>query len=419
MNDVNSTINGVLYEEPCDFINKNPRGENKPVLISRNFEVEFVVVNVIGDGSGELVTPGEPIPNGNAAADEYLVISQEGDECLIDDIEGRLVIIGEEDLDSNQTTLYKFFEEIDEFQTEICGQPSKAPTSDPTTDPTKEPTTDPTRNPTLSPVVPACAYIEEGGYLLDLVILVKSCYNVPKLDTDQQCELAQEKIAEAVISIRGESFGAGDGLPNARISYIEFGSGNNVDIIIPLKDGGIDEVNKNILGINANSKRLSIYNQIRNSDICDDINQQFNYGIRNNSPNLNLAIQKALDEFNSDTISGRDQKIIIFSDCQVDNTEKQDICDDYEDTIRSGGINVIMVNSDVQTPDNDYISCLVEYDGDRIIDTESQDTVEQFETNTIPDIQTNLCEEPSPAPNDSPRIEITASAIFSCANSHC
>ena len=294
LNDVTSTVGGDLYEEPCDFINKNPRGENKPIMISQNLEVEFVVVNVIGDGSGELITPGQPVPSGDAAADEYLVISQEGDECLIeDDIEGRLVIIGKED--NNQTTLYKFFEEIDEFQTEVCGQPSKAPTSDPTTDPTKEPTTDPTRYPTPSPLQPPCEYSTPT----DVVVLVDVSGGL----SDEQCSKQMEYIGETVTGIKGPDDLLDGPIPVVRVAVIEYGNQNDIDAFI-----GLDNSNYNVRDV-LSDDIVDMYNDIRARD-CGP-----------NSPgntDLDAGIQAAIDEFNNNYVAGRDRKIIIYSN-KVDN----------------------------------------------------------------------------------------------------
>ena len=45
-----------------------------------------------------------------------------------------------------------------------------------------------------------------------------------------------EKYAEAVGSIRGEAYNDGNGLPNARVAYIEFGSAENIQVVISLND---------------------------------------------------------------------------------------------------------------------------------------------------------------------------------------
>ena len=88
--------------------------------------------------------------------------------------------------------------------------------------------------------------------------------------TEATCEVAQEKYAEAVASIRGEAYDNGDGIPNARVAYIEFGSGGDIQVIITLDDVN----NKDITPLNAETKRIDIYNTIRESDICDAINIQ-------------------------------------------------------------------------------------------------------------------------------------------------
>lgn len=366
-------INGFINNKSTTTTHRNTNN-GLPLYMGRGQEIEFHIVNVIGDGSGEI---------DESNVNTYLV---EGGPltpptCLTEGDEARLTTIERSDGSLNITT----------FDQEVCAEPTQAPTTQPTTDPTKDPTTDPTSPPTPSPVQDYC---ERTMLLLDLVIIVDaSCDSI----TYDECKQQQENIAETFSSIRGpegyNKFFDGEisELSEVRVSYIEMGTDgteNSVDVIVNLIDTPLNHEMSGI-GDGGIGERINFYNLIKDSTICDDIDTQDSP--RSGNPDLYDALDAAIGQFelnpDSDDI-GADKKILIFSNCGVpqdnnnpdDPNDREGICDKWEKRIRLGtkkggrqesdnGINVVMVNSDNLTPGDpeEYIMCLVEYDQTRII----------------------------------------------------
>ena len=98
---------------------------------------------------------------------------------------------------------------------------------------------------------------------------------------------------------------------------------------------------------------------------------------RHGAPKLYDALDAAIIELNEKPVTTSDlrrkRKILIFSDCAVDNDEMVRVCEEHEETIRHGiedahgqanrvreGINVAMVNPDTVANAETYIMCLVE-----------------------------------------------------------
>ena len=298
--------------------------------------------------------------------------------------------------------------------------PTIDPTADPTRDPTADPTTDPTTKPTKSPLQPPCEYLGED---LDVIFLVDSSSlpNYPR----NECETRQKYIAEFMTGIKGVELDSNNGQPTkVRLAYIEFGS----------KAGSITKW-PDLADSEYNAKDFTAMERAAFANIIEgkDCRKPGNSG----TPDLYQAIQAALDEFkanSNDPYDQRDRKIVIFSSGYVNDYEQNRICNEFAEQIRTGvlkpddpqrgdniinyqGINVIFANfgrreNDCYVeygetiPDN-YLSCLTEFDDDRIFKLPYCEK-NLFEPCNFDSMVYEVCSEPSPSPTVDPTIDPTS-----------
>lgn len=208
-----------------------------------------------------------------------------------------------------------------------------------------------------------------------------ACYR-----NEWMCKEGQREAAETVAAIRSTEYEDIDGVsyPMMRTSYIEFGH-VDPDVVIPMND---EFYNKDIDETNAEERRVDLYNAIKYSDICDNQDKT--------KLNLYDALEVALNQFDEEPTTTedlqRDRKILIFSTCAVNATEKNRTCDRYEDWIRTGsdtneerkGIDVVMVNTQGMEHAGRYIECLVEYDFTRIFVRPEAAEGNEFIIDTLP-----------------------------------
>ena len=286
--------------------------------------------------------------------------------------------------------------------------PTNDPTSDPTVDPTSDPTTDPTSAPstpptnapseaptpapthwpTPSPNMEAC----ENGGKLDVVF----CIDSSKALTTEQCADRNEFAGEMYTSVKGSK-------NIVRAAYIRFGADLNDTIVDISLD---DYINTQLPPFAA--KMNEIYNQIRSLSCETSLGDE---------PDLQSCLNEAYEQFdvvgNSD-FEGRDKKIVILSNNYLTQSKQAEICEENEVKIRTGlynptrssnnnGINVVMVNLG-ESPSN-YISCLVEYDENRIYEEEVID-LDALDDLVVP-IQQEVCSAPTSAPTTDPTADPT------------
>jgi len=292
--------------------------------------------------------------------------------------------------------------------------PTTAPTESPTPGPTPGPTTDPTAWPTPSPNMEAC---ENGGYL-DVVICVDTSL---ESITEQECESQNELIAELYTAVKGPS-------NVVRAAYVQFGSmGSDVEVGLALNEA---PYNYREQGPTQENNRI-IYNYIREQSCKRNTGQ---------IPNVESCIAEAINQFdnvgNSDGIDDddddddsvlpkrRDKKIIIFNSQYVGAEAQMNLCEKYEDKIRTGldavnpsrsdqilpnglnAINVVFVNLRDDAPEN-YISCLVGYDQSRIYTAPVVNFDPELENLVMP-IREEICSAPTAAPTTDPTRDPTA-----------
>eukprot|EP01084_Bolivina_argentea_P098141 176407_1 len=203
-----------------------------------------------------------------------------------------------------------------------------------------------------------CKLLQFVEITIDVVIL--NDVSCPISTND--CYNQQQQIAYALKAIKGTDsvklFNT-SGEINSRVSYIEFDA-THTNIFVNLQD---NEYNAG----EVNDADISKYFQIiRDSAICDDVSQ------RNGNPNLDAAINTAINQFKTANSTFRDMKILLFSNCKINDT--QNICSKYELELNSlnnagQGITIVMVNNGAQFDDNNdnYIICLAKYDNRRIL----------------------------------------------------
>eukprot|EP01083_Nonionella_stella_P228898 810804_1 len=124
------------------------------------------------------------------------------------------------------------------------------------------------------------------------------------------------------------------------------------------------------------------------------------------------GIDDALLQFSErdPTELGRDKKIVVISNCFVDQTLHNSICNNYANTIRTEQIDLYSVilpyDSSVSPFTNDYLLCLADYDQSRIFGP-THDLEWKNTKDLIPLIEDHVCRPPSPAPTSDPTNDPT------------
>ena len=148
---------------------------------------------------------------------------------------------------------------------------------------------------------------------MDIVILMdRSC---PMTLT--QCQSIQQLISDTLLPIPKVSLYRG--IPRARIAYLEYGTGNDIEVIInliqnPYNSGGV-----------LTQQDIDRYANIIKSR-CDNFDE-LSLMNRQGEPNINLAIHNAVEQFGeADSANYHETKILIFSNCQTKNINIDTIC---------------------------------------------------------------------------------------------
>ena len=296
-------------------------------------------------------------------------------------------------------------------QSPTTSQPTtQAPTSKQST--TAEPTTpDSTVTPTNAPTNEAC---DLNGDKIDVIILndIDSQYQTQQgVSSVDVCKRHQDMVATTLTTIKGPDEFFQFGYSFSRVAYIEFDK-TIVDTVTELQD------EYNVRPVT--SEDIQDYNDIiENRPVCDSDIATESRSCKNGPSMLSQAITTAMLEFanaDSDNLQ-RDKFIIIFTNCPItDQTEREMICNNFEDIIAGGnsaqfndGINVIMMNTGNEFPipravfASDYLLCLTEYDPDRIFYTRTRSTTnDNWSNNGLPTIIDNVCGNPTPSPTADP-----------------
>eukprot|EP01083_Nonionella_stella_P094741 265910_1 len=227
---------------------------------------------------------------------------------------------------------------------------------------------------------------------LDLLVLV----DVSCPMSIQMCNRQQEEVANTTVQVK-HTLGY-----TTRITYMEY-SAVGTSILVDIT---YDPTN----GPNADPEQAEaeLYSTIRDSNACNNIDQ------RTGSPLLLSAILSGFEHMNNEghTLEDRhEQKILIYSNCAVDQEQRTKICEKLQRLNRwlSGRINVVMVNniySDTMVfvdPDT-YIMCVVEWDDERVFINNIEDDYYQ---KVLP-IVLEIGDTPTPTPTADPTSLPTA-----------
>ena len=290
-------------------------------------------------------------------------------------------------------------------------KPTVFPTTDPTDWPTMLPSYDPTKEPTVHPTQERCDAIENKEIMLDAFFIVdRSCSGI---DNDgNYCQLKQDLIAELMASLKNKDNGNGQNI-RVRIGYIEFGQ-VGMDIVINLDDNMFNS------GPITGRDITDYYAFIKNRDCAPNDEQVSTYR------DLEDAIQTAIDALDSQNTNRNrarnpsnnfEKKIIVFSDCEQDigdGGKDDDFCDKKDDIQgmndpndgRTGDIDVIFVNlGNGNNISPDYGLCLAK-PGNVINkpiipygpNPEGTITGPEQVTETVPEINEEICETPTTSP---------------------
>ena len=151
---------------------------------------------------------------------------------------------------------------------------------------------------------------------MDIVILVDTSCPMSR----SECKSQQEQIADTLISLKGVD--TSNYKPNSRVAYIEF-SETDTTVYVELREGYYNGDSGDI----TQDMMDEYYNLIKSSGECKY--SAFRTGDESNPP-LYDAIDAAWDQFSDHSESSRDKKILIFSNCPVDQDEIERICDKWE-----------------------------------------------------------------------------------------
>jgi len=279
---------------------------------------------------------------------------------------------------------------------------------------------------------------------LDIVFVVDTSCKI----TEEECENQQEMVAEVFSTIRGPDLGpninsGAQQTMKVRVAMIEMGS-NSINVLVDFNANPVDDPDTTNTG-KASFRSGSVLQS--DTDTLDDLNQRYvDYildrkssicttnalNARAGSPNLDEVLYKIMiggdslfDDADSTNVN-RDREILIFSNCGVTDSEREEICDRYEDEIRNpvatqngrdNGINVNMIN----TPPNDqsvtdalspgdadeYLSCLTEYDPEKRIFNNQPGGGKPFDPDVTDFAITSICDQPTPAPTMDPTSDPT------------
>eukprot|EP01084_Bolivina_argentea_P077457 140490_1 len=256
---------------------------------------------------------------------------------------------------------------------------TNAPTTNPTSNPTTDPTLDPTINPTTSPTQNLSCVL---GYNLDIAFLVDDSCGL----TQTECKQEKEGISELLASIKRYN--------NPRFMYLKFS--NYTQQMISLND-----IVYNNLGIGGESTAennfFNLLTTIRNDPCKSD----------KTYTNLTDAIVTSLQQF--DTNSGRQMKLVIFSNCQ-----SKDIIDPCSlhvylkaKQVEPMVINIISENSDIDDiiSENAYLKCLTNNDNKRYYGLSEPYSL--LSPIVISEFHHQVCDQPTSSPTIDPTIDPT------------
>eukprot|EP01084_Bolivina_argentea_P193621 332166_1 len=263
-------------------------------------------------------------------------------------------------------------------------------TSNPTNDPTINPII-PTKYPTASPTFGTRCWWRR----MDLVIAIDTSCPMKQIECEHQQKIAAD-IFSSLRSTKWRNQGTTQ-MFDARISYIEFDS---TQIYNPIHF--YSSFNTNSQLINLNQINMDFYRFIKNrtNTICSisHLSQ------RQQNPDLNAALFKSVQLFNSGKSSSlsQDKEILIISNCEALN--QQTICENYTRFFMTQGINVNMINYDAanaMVDPNTYLVCLVNYDIYRIVEHKPSSTDISYEE-FIMNVADSICKPPTPNPTMDP-----------------
>eukprot|EP01084_Bolivina_argentea_P067096 122282_1 len=247
----------------------------------------------------------------------------------------------------------------------------------------------PTNAPIILQTVTPCSLTGN----LDTIILNDVSYPM----TEDDCEYQQSQLSTVIRSIKSEQDTTDSTYAHVRIGYIEFDSTDSPQIVISLEDAAYNKLPVRESDMDA------LDTTIISSANCAEAEDR-----SGTPPNLQDAIKVALDHFGNQDLRLADKKIMIFSHSKADNIGPICADNDIQEALRAihtNGVDIVMINIGSQfTHDDLYITCLTEYDADRMYNVDSALSVED-----VLSIRNNVCSAPTPIPTTDPTTDPTAS----------